>query len=79
MSTEGWSIHLAQFVLAPIANLIATEASAKLDADVSVDVMKPLVTYDAGGHARAVATMVEALARAKEAGVDAQEALRLVT
>ena len=31
--------------------------------------MRPLQAYDAGGRARALATIIVALARAKEAGV----------
>lgn len=40
--------------------------------------MKPLHAYDAGGRARAATAVVQALALAKEAGVDADEALKLV-
>jgi hypothetical protein len=31
--------------------------------------MRPLQAFDAGGSARAVATLIEALAKAKEAGL----------
>jgi hypothetical protein len=45
---------------------------------VSFDVMQPLQAFDAGGRARTVTAMVQALALAKEAGVDADQALKLV-
>jgi hypothetical protein len=61
--------HLAQWMLQPICELIAEEASQKLGADVSLDCMRPLQAFDAGGAARAVATLVEALAKAKETGL----------
>ncbi|MEM9899911.1 MAG: phage portal protein [Pseudomonadota bacterium] len=70
--------HLAQWMLQPIAELIAEEATAKLGSAVSLDVMRPLQAYDAGGRARAAATVVQALAMAKEAGVDPDAAMRLV-
>lgn len=52
--------------------------SATLLEPVNFDVMKPLHAYDAGGRARAATAVVQALALAKEAGVDADEALKLV-
>ena len=70
--------HLAQWQLQPVATGIAAEASAKLGSSVAVDVMQPLQAFDAGGRARTVGAIVEALARAKEAGVDADQALALV-
>ncbi|MEP0320796.1 phage portal protein [Bauldia litoralis] len=73
--------HLAMWQLQPIAALIAEEASEKLGGLVAVDVMRPLQAFDAGGRARAVATIVEAMARAKEAGLapgDLGAALKLV-
>lgn len=65
--------HLAQWVLQPIAVLIAEEASAKLASNVFIDVMRPVQAFDAGGRARAVSTMIEAFARAKEAGLPADQ------
>jgi hypothetical protein len=62
--------HLAQWILQPIAVLLAEEASAKLGGSVTVDVIKPLQAFDAGGRARAFATMVQALVAAKDAGLD---------
>ncbi len=62
----------------PIANLIAQEATRVLDTEISVDVMQPLQAFDAGGRARTVNAIVEALAVAKQAGVDPEQALGLV-
>ncbi|MCB1489028.1 MAG: phage portal protein [Bauldia sp.] len=73
--------HLAMWQLQPIAALVAEEASEKFGSPVDLDVIRPLQAFDAGGRARAVATMVEAMARAKEAGLapgDLGAALRLV-
>jgi hypothetical protein len=70
--------HLAQWTLQPVAALLAEEATAKLGQPVTVDVMQPLQAYDAGGRARAAAGVVQALAQAKEAGVDPDTALKLV-
>lgn len=70
--------HLAQWTLQPIAALLAEEATAKLGAPVEIDVMRPLQAFDAGGRARALATVVAALAQAQEAGVDPAKALALV-
>jgi hypothetical protein len=61
--------HLTQWMLQPLCELIAEEASQKLGSDVSLDCMRPLQAFDAGGSARAVATLIEALAKAKEAGL----------
>lgn len=70
--------HLAQWVLQPIAAAVAQEASEKLATPVSIDVMQPLQAFDAGGRARTVIAIVQALALAKESGVDADQALKLV-
>lgn len=70
--------HLAQWALQPAAGMIAQEASDKLGNTVTLDVMRPLQAYDAGGRARTVTAIVQALALAKEAGVDPGEALKLV-
>ncbi|RRH89473.1 phage portal protein [Mesorhizobium tamadayense] len=61
--------HLAQWTLQPIAGLLAQEASEKLGAAVDIDVMGPTQAFDAGGSARALATIVQAYAQAKEAGL----------
>ncbi len=73
--------HLAQLVLQPIAMLMAEEATEKLGAAVLVDVVRPMQAFDAGGKARALATMVQALAQAKEAGIEGatlQDALSFI-
>jgi len=70
--------HLAQWVLQPIAVMIAREASLKLGGNVSLDVMRPLQAFDTGGRARAFAAVVQTLALAKENGVDPERAMALV-
>lgn len=65
--------HLAQWTLQPIAMLLAEEASAKLGSDVMIDTMRPLQAFDSGNRARSAATMIEAMAVAKAAGLDAAE------
>ncbi len=62
--------HLAAWMLQPIAELLAEEATEKLGAAVAIDVLTPLQAFDQGGSARAVATLVQAVAQAKEAGLD---------
>ncbi len=70
--------HLAQWTLQPICALLAEEARNKLGNPVTIDVMRPLQAFDAGGRARAAAGIIQALAMAKEAGVDPSQALALV-
>jgi hypothetical protein len=65
--------HLATWTLQPIAETIAEEASAKLGAPVSIDVLTPLQAFDAGGHARAVSTLVSAMVEAKAGGLSPEE------
>lgn len=62
--------HLAQLVLQPIANLMAEEASEKLGGRVLIDVVRPMQAFDHGGKARALGAMVQAMAQAKDAGLD---------
>ncbi|WP_246448751.1 phage portal protein [Paracoccus amoyensis] len=62
--------HLAQLVLQPIANLLAEEASEKLGDAVTIDVVRPMQAFDHGGKARAFGAMLQAMAAAKEAGLD---------
>lgn len=64
--------HLAQLVLQPLALIVAEEATVKLGQPVTMDVVRPMQAYDHGGKARAFATMVNALAEAKAAGLDMQ-------
>lgn len=61
--------HLGQWMLQPIAEIVAEEATQKLGVAVTVDVMTPTQAFDAGGSARAVAGIVQALAQAKDAGL----------
>ncbi len=70
--------HLAQWQLQPLAVMIGEEATAKLGVDVSLDCMRPLQAFDAGGRARALQGILAALAAAKEAGVDPAAALHQV-
>ncbi|QFU07287.1 Phage portal protein [Rhodobacteraceae bacterium THAF1] len=70
--------HLAQWVLQPIAAMIAEEASDKLGGPVALDVMRPVQAFDTAGRARAMGAIIQALAMAKESGVDPDMALKLV-
>jgi hypothetical protein len=70
--------HLAQWTLQAIAALVAEEATEKLGGKVTIDVMGPTQAFDAGGSARAFSTLIQGLAMAKEAGVDAQAALAML-
>ncbi|WP_300532554.1 hypothetical protein [uncultured Mameliella sp.] len=70
--------HLAQWALQPLAEGMAEECADKLGTAVKLDVMRPLQAFDTGGRARAVAGVIQALAMAKEAGVDTSQALKLV-
>lgn len=49
-----------------------------IDLGGSLDVMRPLQAFDAGGRARALGAIVQSLALAKEAGIDPAQALSLV-
>ena len=70
--------HLASWTLQPMAEGMAEEATDKLGNAVTLDVMRPLQAFDAGGRARTVTALVKALAEAKAAGVDPAMALNLV-
>jgi hypothetical protein len=61
--------HLAAWTLQPIASLMAEECEEKLGVDTVIDVMRPTQAYDAGGRARAISTIVTAIAAAKTAGL----------
>jgi hypothetical protein len=65
--------HLAGWTLQPIAELLAEEAKAKLGVDVMIDVGRPLQAFDAGGRARALSQIIEAMGRAKELGLSPAE------
>lgn len=70
--------HLAQWVLQPMAELLAEEASEKLGTDVQIDLTRPLQSFDTGGRARALGAIIKALAEAKAQGIDPGQALNLV-
>ena len=65
--------HLAQWALQPMAELMAEEAGAKLGQPVRIDTTRPLQAFDTGGRARALATILGAMAEAKEKGLSADE------
>ncbi|GJL93392.1 phage portal protein [Hyphococcus sp.] len=65
--------HLASWMLQPIAELIAEEASLKLGGNVEIDVLRPLQAFDAGGRARAFAGVIDGLAAAKAAGLTPEQ------
>jgi phage portal protein BeeE len=58
--------HLAGWVLQPMAETFAEEATRKLGSKVIIDVGRPLQRFDAGGRARALSQVIEAMGRAKE-------------
>jgi hypothetical protein len=73
--------HLALWTLQPLARLIGDELTAKIGAPVTLDVVRPLQAFDAGGRARAFSARVKALGEAKVAGLSDGEVaglLRLV-
>lgn len=61
--------HLATWYLQPIAECIAEEMTEKLGSAVRIDTLRPLQAFDAGGAARAISALVDAMTRAKEAGL----------
>jgi hypothetical protein len=65
--------HLATWTLQPIAELIAEECTQKLGTAVAIDVLTPTQAFDAGGAARAVASLVGAMVEAKTAGLSPAE------
>src|SRR3546814_11608049 len=52
-----------------MAALLGEEAREKLGGEVTIDTMRPMQAFDAGGRARAMATIVVAMPRAKAAGL----------
>jgi phage portal protein BeeE len=73
--------HLAQWTLQPIAQLIADECTDKLGTEVTIDTQRPLHAFDAGGRARAMLAVAQAMAMAKAGDIspaDLQAALALV-
>ena len=65
--------HLAGWVLQPIAEILAEEASEKLGCNIEIDVVRPLAAFDHGARARAFAGMVQGLVAAKEGGLSSDE------
>lgn len=65
--------HLAGWTLQPMAQVMAEEATRKLGQPVEIDVMRPVQAFDVGGRARALATIIEGMAKAKEAGLSPAE------
>jgi len=65
--------HLAGWVLQPLAELLAQEARLKLGGKVVIDVGRPLQAFDAGGRARALSVLIEAMGRARELGLTAEQ------
>lgn len=59
--------------LRPLAMLLAEEATAKPGTPVMTDVMRPLQALDSGLRARGFYALVEAMARAKEAGLSDEQ------
>jgi hypothetical protein len=62
--------HLAAWTLKPIAALIGQEASEKLGGTVTVDPLRPLHAFDAGGKARAMLAVAQAMAAAKAGDIN---------
>jgi len=71
--------HLATWCLQPIAELVAEEATAKLGSPVTIDTLRPLQAFDAGGRARAFAGVIEALANAKAAELDPDQVAKALS
>jgi len=73
--------HLATWTLQPLAALWAEEATAKLGTEVFIDCLRPVQAFDVSGRARALSTIIGAMAEAKAAGLapgDVNAALTLV-
>lgn len=62
--------QLVNWTLAPLARLVAAEASEKLGVTITIDVAGPLRAFDAGGRSRSLKAVIGALADAKAAGID---------
>ena len=52
-----------------MAQTLAQEAAEKLGGAVRIDIGRPLQAFDAGGRARALSALIEAMGRAKELGL----------
>ncbi|MEI6096730.1 MAG: hypothetical protein WCS20_00250 [Alphaproteobacteria bacterium] len=60
---------LAGWVLQPICELNAEEASTNLGGKVVIDVGGPSQAFDAGGPVRTLSSLIEAMGRATELGL----------
>src|SRR5699024_11132775 len=69
--------HLAQWTLQPIAGRMGDEITAKTGQKTTVDVVQAVHAYDGAGRARALATTIDALAAAKEAGIPIETVLAM--
>ncbi|MTD99934.1 phage portal protein [Paracoccus sp. YIM 132242] len=65
--------HLCQWTLQPLAMLLAEEATEKLGVPVQIDTLRPVQAFDVGGRSRALSAILDAMARAKEAGLSDAE------
>lgn len=70
--------HLAVWTVQPMADLMAEEVSNKLGGAIKIDTMRNLQAFDVSGRARAMKTIIDGMAAAKEAGIDPAMALHLV-
>lgn len=73
--------QLAMWTLQPIAALLAEEATNKLGTTVTIDTMRPLQAFDAGGRARALSAIIKTMVEAKAADIspaDVSGAMRMV-
>lgn len=59
--------------------MIAEEATEKLDATVTIDTLRPLQAYDAGGRARALSGVIQGLAQARESGLSDEQITAALT
>ncbi|MEY8827546.1 hypothetical protein AB9K34_03880 [Sedimentitalea sp. XS_ASV28] len=66
--------HLTTWTIQPMAE----EATCKLGEPIAIDVVRNLQAFDTGGRARALKSIIDALAAAKAAGVDPAPALNMV-
>lgn len=65
--------HLALWALQPMIEALAEEATEKLGSPVKLDLLRNMQAWDTAGRARAMATIIDALAAAKAAGLDAAQ------
>ena len=61
--------QLAGWTLQPMAELLAEECTVKLGGSVTIDMIRPLQAHDTAGRARALQTLLQAMADVKAAGL----------